>query len=126
MPPSGGVSYWIRMFAANGYKFKIGADRSAKCIIQKNFATGLNIETRRFAIPEILCERKGNCFGVIYEKASHCLAMPPESLQIGGKSEEKTQKLLAKFMTMEQKYPEQCRWARRESWDKLVSFFKEW
>lgn len=63
---------------------------------------------------------------VIYEKASHCLAMPPESLQIDGKSEEKTQKLLAKFMTMEQKYPEQCRRARRESWDKLVSFFKEW
>ena len=63
---------------------------------------------------------------VIYEKASHCLAMPPESLQINGKSEEQTQKLLAKFMTMEQKYPIQCCQARRESWAKLVSFFREW
>lgn len=63
---------------------------------------------------------------VLYEKASHYLAVPPEALRINGKSEEATQKLLAKFMTMEAAYPEGCRKARRESWTKLVSFFKEW
>lgn len=29
-------------------------------------------------------------------------------------------------MTMEAKYPEECKKAREESWQKLVSFFREW
>lgn len=63
---------------------------------------------------------------VIYEKASHYLAVPPECLSYNGKSEEVTQKILQKFMTMEAEYPLECRKARQESWNKLVSFFKEW
>jgi hypothetical protein len=32
-------------------------------------------------------------------------------------------KILARFMTMEAKYPEECKKAREESWQKLVSCF---
>lgn len=63
---------------------------------------------------------------VIYERASHYLAVPPECMRLNGKSEEALQKTLAKFMTMEAEYPEECRKARLESWEKLVSFFREW
>lgn len=63
---------------------------------------------------------------VIYEKASHYLAVPPECLSYNGKSEEATQKILQKIMTMEAEYPLECRRARQESWNKLVSFFREW
>lgn len=63
---------------------------------------------------------------VIYEKASHYLAVPPECLSYNGKSEESTQKILEKIMTMEAEYPLECRKARQESWNKLVSFFREW
>ncbi len=63
---------------------------------------------------------------LIYEKASHCLAMPGDCLQINGKSEETTRKILAHFMTMEAKYPAECRQAREESWEKLISFFAAW
>lgn len=63
---------------------------------------------------------------VIYERASHYLAVPSECMRLNGKSEEALQKPLAKFMTMEAKYPAECRKARQESWDKLVSFFREW
>lgn len=61
---------------------------------------------------------------VIYEKASHYLAVPPECLSYNGKSEESTQKILQKIMTMEAEYPLECRKARQESWNKLVSFFR--
>ncbi len=61
---------------------------------------------------------------VVYEKGSHCLAMPESSLQsIGG--EEKLQKMLARFLTMEKKYPAECKQARQDSWRKLVEFFYE-
>lgn len=63
---------------------------------------------------------------VVYEKASHCLAIPPSCLQWEEKSEEETRKILASIMTMEKQYPEECDRARVESWNKLVSFFKEW
>ena len=63
---------------------------------------------------------------VIYEMASHYLAVPSECMRLNGKSEEALQKILAKFMTMEAKYPAECRKARQESWGKLVSFFREW
>lgn len=63
---------------------------------------------------------------VIYEKASHYLAVPPECMRVNGKSEEALQKTLAKFMTMEAEYPAECRKARQESWDKLAAFFREW
>lgn len=63
---------------------------------------------------------------VIYERASHYLAVPSECMRLNGKSEEALQKTLAKFMTMEAKYPAECRKARQESWGKLVSFFQEW
>lgn len=63
---------------------------------------------------------------VIYEKASHYLAVPSEAMAQKGKTEEDLQKILARFMTMEAKYPEECKKAREESWQKLVSFFREW
>ncbi len=63
---------------------------------------------------------------VIYEKASHYLAVPSEAMAQKGKTEEDMQKILARFMTMEAKYPEECKKAREESWQKLVSFFREW
>ena len=63
---------------------------------------------------------------VIYEKASRYLTVPPECLSYNGKSEESTQKILQKIMTMEAEYPLECRKARQESWNKLVSFFGEW
>lgn len=63
---------------------------------------------------------------VIYEKASHYLAVPSEAMAQKGKTEEDMQKILARFMTMEEKYPVECRKARKESWQKLVSFFREW
>lgn len=62
----------------------------------------------------------------IYEKASHYLAVPSEAMEMNGKTEADLQKMLAKFMTMEAKYPEKCREARKVSWEKLVSFFREW
>lgn len=43
-----------------------------------------------------------------------------------GKSPEATQRLLAKMMTMEAKYPEECNRARADSWTKLVDFFQTW
>lgn len=43
-----------------------------------------------------------------------------------GKSSEVTQRLLAKMMTMEAKYPEECNRARADSWTKLVDFFQTW
>lgn len=43
-----------------------------------------------------------------------------------GKSPEVTQRLLAKMMTMEAKYPEECNRARANSWTKLVDFFQTW
>ena len=43
-----------------------------------------------------------------------------------GKSPEVTQRLLAKMMTMEAKYPEECNRARADSWTKLVDFFQTW
>ncbi len=63
---------------------------------------------------------------VIYEKASHYLAVPSGAMAVNGKKEEDMYKILAKFMTMEAKYPEECKKAREESWKKLVSFFREW
>lgn len=63
---------------------------------------------------------------VIYEKASHYLAVPSEAMAQKGKTEEDMQKILARFMTMEAKYLEECKKAREESWQKLVSFFREW
>lgn len=63
---------------------------------------------------------------VIYERASHYLAVPSECMRLNGKSEEALQKTLAKFMTMEAEYPAECRKARQESWGKLVSFFRKW
>lgn len=42
------------------------------------------------------------------------------------KSPEATQRLLAKMMTMEAKYPEECNRARADSWTKLVDFFQTW
>ena len=43
-----------------------------------------------------------------------------------GKSPEATKRLLAKMMTMEAKYPEECSRARADSWAKLVDFFQTW
>lgn len=43
-----------------------------------------------------------------------------------GKSPEVMQRLLAKMMTMEAKYPEECNRARADSWTKLVDFFQTW
>lgn len=43
-----------------------------------------------------------------------------------GKSSKATQRLLAKMMTMEAKYPEECNRARADSWTKLVDFFQTW
>ena len=63
---------------------------------------------------------------VIYEKASHYLAVPSDAMAVNGKKEEDMYKILARFMTMEAKYPEECKKAREESWQKLVSFFREW
>lgn len=40
-----------------------------------------------------------------------------------GKTPEAAQRLLAKMMTMEAKYPEECNRARADSWTKLVDFF---
>lgn len=63
---------------------------------------------------------------VLYEKASHYLAVPPAAMEMDEKSVDSTEKVLARLLTMEKKYPAECRAARRESWAKLVSFFKEW
>lgn len=43
-----------------------------------------------------------------------------------GKTPEAAQRLLAKMMTMEAKYPEDCSRARADSWTKLVDFFQTW
>lgn len=43
-----------------------------------------------------------------------------------GKTPEAAQRLLAKMMTMEAKYPEECNRARADSWTKLVDFFQTW
>lgn len=43
-----------------------------------------------------------------------------------GKSPEATKRLLAIFMTMEAKYPEECSRARADNWAKLVDFFQTW
>ena len=43
-----------------------------------------------------------------------------------GKTPEAAQCLLAKMMTMEAKYPEECNRARADSWTKLVDFFQTW
>lgn len=43
-----------------------------------------------------------------------------------GKPPEATQRLLAKMMTMEAKYPKECNRARADSWTKLVDFFQTW
>ena len=60
---------------------------------------------------------------VVYEKGSHCLAMPESFLQsVGG--EEKLQKMLARFLTMEKKYPAECKQARQDSW--WNSFTNPW
>ena len=63
---------------------------------------------------------------VVYEKASHYLAVPANCLALDGKSEEETKKILARIMTMEKQYPAGCDKARQQSWEKLVAFFKEW
>ena len=64
---------------------------------------------------------------VLYEKGSHCLAIPQSCMALlGGKDEAATRKALARLLTMEKKYPAECDRAREESWKKLVSFFKEW
>lgn len=63
---------------------------------------------------------------VLYEKASHYLAVPPRCMQWNGKSEAETRKLLARIFTMEKQYPAECDRARQESWEKLVRFFREW
>lgn len=63
---------------------------------------------------------------VVYPKASHYLAVPASCVNLEGKSVEQTQKLLARFLTMEKKYPAECAQARQASWEKLVSFFREW
>lgn len=63
---------------------------------------------------------------VLYEKASHYLAVPPECLQLEGKTEEQTRRILARILTMEKKYPDGCERARAESWKKLVAFFRAW
>ena len=63
---------------------------------------------------------------VLYEKASHYLAVPSAAMEMDGTSVDGTEKVLARLLTMEKKYPAECRAARRESWAKLVSFFKEW
>lgn len=63
---------------------------------------------------------------VMYEKGSHCLGMLPDTLCADGKSPEATKRLLAKMMTMEAKYPEECSRARADSWAKLVDFFQTW
>ena len=60
---------------------------------------------------------------VVYEKASHYLAVPPE---LDEKTDQAMQKMLARFFTMEKQYPAECRAARQKSWEKLVSFFREW
>lgn len=43
-----------------------------------------------------------------------------------GKTPEATQRLLAKMMTVEAKYPEECSRAHADSWTKLVDFFQTW
>lgn len=63
---------------------------------------------------------------VLYEKASHYLAVPAAGQGLDEKSTEKMEKMLARMLTMEKQYPAECRRARRESWAKLVSFFQEW
>ena len=63
---------------------------------------------------------------VLYEKASHYLAVPSACRELGEKDVDGTEKVLARLLTMEKKYPAECRRARQESWAKLVSFFKEW
>lgn len=60
----------------------------------------------------------------VYEKGSHCLAMPEEQMAMIG-SDEKIEKTLGKFITMEAKYPQKCRQAREDSWKRLVDFFRE-
>lgn len=60
----------------------------------------------------------------VYEKGSHCLAMPEEQMAMIG-SDEKIKKTLGKFITMEAKYPQECRQAREDSWKRLVDFFRE-
>lgn len=63
---------------------------------------------------------------VLYEKASHYLAVPSAAMELDEKSMKETEKVLARMLTMEKQYPAECRKARRESWAKLVSFFQEW
>ena len=60
----------------------------------------------------------------VYEKGSHCLAMPEEQMVMIG-SDEKIRKALGKFITMEAEYPEECKQARKDSWARLVDFFRE-
>lgn len=43
-----------------------------------------------------------------------------------GKAPEATQRLLAKMMTMEAKYPKESNRACADSWTKLVDFFQTW
>ena len=83
------------------------------------------------AFPRIMKVLEGKQFPyrhecIIYEKASHYLAVPSGAMAVNGKKEEDMYKILARFMTMEAKYPEECKKAREESWQKLVSFFREW
>lgn len=60
----------------------------------------------------------------VYEKGSHCLAMPEEQMAMIG-SDERIEKALGKFIIMEAKYPQECRQAREDSWKRLVDFFRE-
>ena len=61
---------------------------------------------------------------VIYEKGSHLLGMPNEALTAMG-DVEKLMRMLGKFITMEKKYPKECMEAREESYQKILSFFRE-
>lgn len=63
---------------------------------------------------------------VIYEKASHYLAVPPSAMELDGKNGDITRKMLARMFTMEKQYPAECERARQVSWAKLVDFFREW
>ena len=86
----------------------------------------------RWARPDCLSSRHSLSFSQAGDFAS---AEARSGLSLGaaytllcadGKSPEATKRLLAKFMTMEAKYPEECDRARADSWAKLVDFFQTW
>lgn len=60
---------------------------------------------------------------IVYEKGSHILGMPDDAMAIMIGMDRFH--ILESFITMEKKYPKECRQARDESYEKILSFFRE-